>query len=740
LKFNALAASLIWIAFALGCSATGSNPVQSIDKPDNAAKPTSVDTGHQLWGMWDICIDLEALTATAMPDRDIEKHFSVLSFLSPPNCNDCLKMHVISYDPITSMLDIDVTLSNKLPLYGYDVRGIVFTDDLGHLLNNEDAWTALYDIPGGNTINPFKAYAKYNPDRNFPGNSAFTEKFRIEVPDPPKFVMIKYAVDASYPSNCQEPYALENFTQTDIMAVPGSHGNVRIDVKDWQNDIDSVTIYAPELNDEPLSLTHQFGNTWSSEFTNLKASTAGKYIGIVTATSTGSGTTALYYSAGIQVGGWARNWSIGQGRGAVVDGSNNVYVTGYYAGPADFDPGTKLDIHSSYGFTDIFLSKFDSSGNLQWARTWGGIGQDYVTGIMVDEAGNVYVTGHFQGTVDFDPGSAIDNHTSNGESVDIFLSKFDSNGNYQWNRTWGGDNYDYGNDLILDGSGNLFVTGRYFGPVDFDPGSGIDVHDGEGAFLSKFDSSGNYQWARTWGGSNYDTGNGVGVDASGNAYVLGEFYGTVDFDPGITVDYHDAGWASSDIFLTKYDSSGNYQWTRTWGGIGGASYGKDIAVDSNGNSYATGYISGSGAFLKVYDSGGNGKWMRTWGVDGYNGADGYGVALDESGNAIVTGYFWGTVDFDPGTGVDNRTTISLSDIFLSKFDSSGKYLWARTWGGTGEQNYGFAVGIDQAGNSYLTGYFEGTVDFDPGTGVDNHTAKKGNQSIFLCKLDPYGNW
>jgi hypothetical protein len=238
----------------------------------------------------------------------------------------------------------------------------------------------------------------------------------------------------------------------------------------------------------------------------------------------------------------------------------------------------------------------------------------------------VYVTGYFTGTsVDFNPDPiAVDPHSSNG-AEDIFLSKFDSSGTFVWARTWGGsDNFwgDWGYGVAVDGSGNAYVTGYFWGDsVDFDPGTSVDPHSTNGdydIFLSKFDSNGTFVWARTWGGSGEDDGYGVDVDGSGNVYVTGYFQdNSVDFNPDPTaVDPHSSN-GYNDIFLSKFDSNGTFVWARTWGGSD-----SDI---------------------------------------------GYGIAADGSGNVYVSGCFQGNVDFDPGSGVDNHTSNGAGDVFLSKF-------------------------------------------------------------------------
>ncbi|MCK4720804.1 hypothetical protein KAU08_09100, partial [bacterium] len=195
-----------------------------------------------------------------------------------------------------------------------------------------------------------------------------------------------------------------------------------------------------------------------------------------------------------------------------------------------------------------------------WARTWGGIEYDDAIGTVVDGSGNIYVTGRFMDTVDFDP-SGGDPHTSNGH-FDACLSKFDSAGNFLWARTWGGIDWDQSVCVKVDGLDNVYVSGTFQDIVDFDPGPGEVTHSSNGyydAYLSKFDSAGNILWALTWGGpgdpvGSDDTGRDICIDGSDNIYVLGNFTETVDFNPGGGSEEHtsNGGW---DIFLSKFDSS-----------------------------------------------------------------------------------------------------------------------------------------------------------------------------------------
>jgi hypothetical protein len=453
--------------------------------------------------------------------------------------------------------------------------------------------------------------------------------------------------------------------------------------------------------------------------------------------------------------GWTRTWGIDaedRGYGVAVDGAGYSYVTGRFSNKVDFNPGEGEDWHTSLGGYDIYLSKFDPSGTFLWAKTWGADLDDYGRGVAVDGSGGIYVTGYFMGTVDFDPGLGTDNHGSGG-TQDVFLSKFDSSGSFVWAKTWGAGSSDQGFGIATDKSNNIYVTGAFTGTVDFDPGTGTDWHSmvgGYDAFLSKFNSSGGFTWARTWGDTGLDEGCGVTTDISGNVYVTGFFDGTVDFDPSSGEDKHTSN-GNSDVFLSKFNSSGSFTWARTWGGSATAyDYSFGVATDGLANVYVSGNYSGTcdfdpglpevkftsngsmDVFLSKFDPSGTFIWVKVWGAGSGALDQGHRVAVDASDNVYVTGSFEGTVDFNPGTGSDPHISKGGYDAFLSSFDSSGGFLWVKTWG-AGSADEGYGVAVDGTANVYVTGYFTGTVDFDPGTGEDWH-ASNGGKDAFLSKF------
>jgi hypothetical protein len=393
---------------------------------------------------------------------------------------------------------------------------------------------------------------------------------------------------------------------------------------------------------------------------------------------------------------WAKSiggyYGLATGVDVAVDNSNNVYTTGTFEGKVNFDPGSGVFnlTTSGYGVQDIFICKYNNTGNLIWAGQIAGTGTQYVTALAVDGSGNIYVTGFFY-SADFDPGPSVFTLTSVG-GFDTFILKLDNSGNFTWARQIGnnfsGNEYAY--SIAVDGTGNVYTTGQFQGTSDFDPGTGIFTLATGGSrdiFVSKLDSSGNFVWAKQFAGNNINVGNSIVVDASGNVYTAGYFKDSVDFDPGSAALIF-VSHGQEDIFVSKLDASGNLVWARQMGG--GV---QDIATS---------------------------------------------IALDASGNVYTTGYYWTTADFDPGPGIYNLTSSANSDIFISKLDASGNFAWAKSQGGTGYDR-AYSIAVDSFGTVYTTGYFFGTGDFDPGGGTVNLTSFNYSYDIFVSKLFSNGS-
>ncbi len=501
---------------------------------------------------------------------------------------------------------------------------------------------------------------------------------------------------------------------------------------------------------------------------------------------------------------WAKTWG-GSSDDTInhieVDGAGNVYVAGNFIGTVDFDPDpVKTDTHTSHnGTIDAFLSKFDANGQFLWAKTWGGgnvpvnnrdlSGRDTAYGVGVDGAGNAYVVGPFRNTVDFNPDPTItETHISNaGAENNIYLSKFAPDGTFQWVRTWGpSDGGAESYSVIIDGN-YLYMVGDFSGSTtDFNPWGTHDYHTNHpnpkpgpafDAFLAKFDLNGTFQWAKTWGGEGYDDGPGVAMDANHDVYVAGMYASqTINFDPaggsgGLGHPAHDSG-SVVDVFLSKFDSNGNFIRVITWGGQGTEDATGIVTVDGANNVYVVGrfasvdcdFDTGAGEdkhsthnpappgsdwqrqqeawdiFVSKFAPDGTFQWAKTWGGNGQDNA--MGVAVDTSGNVYVSGEFSDTVatdvDFDPGIGVDNHRSNGQQDAFISQFDTNGNFNWAKSWGGSGNDSSSIIV---NGPNVYAAGGFVGLVDFNPDGAVDNHTAVGGSDaflSMFAVDLPVTG--
>lgn len=429
-----------------------------------------------------------------------------------------------------------------------------------------------------------------------------------------------------------------------------------------------------------------------------------------------------------------------------LDGASNVYVVGGYGGKTDFDPGPATNSHTADGYRDAFLSKFSADGSLQWVRTWGGSNDDRANGVVV-YGSNLYVSGCFQDTVDFKPGGG-DPYTAprgtNGyPNNDAFLCKYDTSGNYQWTRVWGGNGGDEAYGITVDSTGFVYVCGD-FSTTNMSLATvglaGSITNQGRwDAFILKFDEGGTCRWVRCWGGPAYDDCTCIAVDRAGNAYGGGMFASaTADFDPGPGAFYLHANnpssdWGLVDVFLTKLDAEGYFQWARAWGESNHWDAAQGVALDSATNVYVSGYFADTvdfnplgvasnltsrgldDAFLCKYTPDGAFVWAQSWG--GSTNDYARGLAVDGAGFVYVSGDFSSTnVDFDPGPGVNLHSSNGGKDIALSKFDLNGRLVLARTCGGIDDDAAFGGVAVDRSGNAYEVGAYAGTVDFGPLTG------------------------
>ncbi|MBN8582808.1 MAG: hypothetical protein J0L96_19240, partial [Anaerolineae bacterium] len=438
------------------------------------------------------------------------------------------------------------------------------------------------------------------------------------------------------------------------------------------------------------------------------------------------------------------------GFGIITDTSGNSYVVGEFQNTVDFDPGAGTTNLTSAGSTDGFITKFDSSGAFVWVKQFGSTLADRAVEVKLDSNNDLYITGYFRGTVDFDPGAGTTNRTSNGEN-DIFLLKLNSSGGFVWAKSFGSTQYDEGVDLVLDSSNNIHLLSDFTGTVDFDPGASTNNLTSNSAnffdiAVTKLDGNGDFIWAKGFGSTSEEYAGGIEVGESGNVFVTGNFDGTVDFNPDAGVFNLTSSFY--DIFVSTLDSNGQFLWAARVGGSG-IEEGNDIALDSADNIYVVGnyqntvdfnpkgdnfYLSSNGqwdSYVLKLDQLGNFMWARTLGSAGDDFA--LNIILDSNNNLYIAGDFTNTVDFNPGTGTYNLTSAGGYDAYTVKLKSNGNFVWARSVGGS-TNDLASGIALDSSNNNvHITGWFSGTADFDPGAGTNNITSIGGND-IFILKL------
>ncbi len=407
-----------------------------------------------------------------------------------------------------------------------------------------------------------------------------------------------------------------------------------------------------------------------------------------------------------------------------MDAAGNVVVVGDFSNAIDFGGGSL----ASAGGLDVFVAKYDANGAHQWSVRLGGTSDDVAYAVAVDGSGSVFVTGGFRDTVDFGGGNLV-----SAGSYDIFLAKFNASGVHQWSKRFGDASEDLGRGVAVDGSGNVLVTGYFYGTANFGGGNLTSAGSSD-IFLAKYDASGVHQWSRRFGGSSEDSGYAVALDGLGNVLVTGYFTGTASLGSGNLVS---AGF--DDVFLAKYSASGAHQWSRSFGGSF-QDLGRGVAVDGAGNVFLTGSFATTANFgganlvcsgaadivLAKYTPNGVHTWSKRFGSSGSDFAK--GVAVDVSGNVVVTGQFEFSVDFGGTTWFSAGST----DMFVAKFKGNGAHFYSRGFGGTSD-DYGGAVAVDGSGNAVVTGwFFSTTMDFGAG-----NVSNSGGSDIFIAKYkDP----
>ncbi|MFA6152907.1 MAG: SBBP repeat-containing protein [Chitinophagaceae bacterium] len=454
---------------------------------------------------------------------------------------------------------------------------------------------------------------------------------------------------------------------------------------------------------------------------------------------------------------WAKQGQFyfnGYGVALAADPAGNVYSIGYFSGTTDFDPGAGIFNMTAVGKSDAFILKLDKDGNFVWVKQIGGSDDDNAVGVHADAAGNLYVCGIFKSnSIDIDPGAGTSTLVKSG-TQDAYALKLDASGNFVWGKQFGGGTSECNvYSMATDGTGNVVFGGYFSGTADFDPGSAVSSMTSKSAdydgFICKLTNTGAFAWCKQFEGDNFNGVSNIAADASGNVYATGIFEELMDSDPGVSVK-NLATAGAVDVFVIKLDASGNFVWSAQGGGTE-PDWARGIAVDATGNVFVTGTFDGKAnfdpagagyhltsvggtwspdAFVLKLNAAGKFSWVKQAGT--ISPEEVSGIALDAAGNIYITGSFTGVMDVDPGPAATYLTSTNDIDMFIWKLDASGNLVWAKN---TVEntvlgRSKGCSIAVDGAQNVYTIGKFDGSVDFDPGTGKFDMNSSDGSEFIF----------
>lgn len=454
-----------------------------------------------------------------------------------------------------------------------------------------------------------------------------------------------------------------------------------------------------------------------------------------------------------------------EGKFTAIDSARNIYVLGELSGDGDYNPSSAVANLRSTGSEDIFIARYDSSGNYISAISFEGWASDHITGFAIDNDGNFYICGFWTGfDFDPDPNNSIFPSNQYASGVRGFIAKYSNNGTYVWSRLLVGS---WPRCLAITTDNDLIVGGTFFGYVDLNPGAGVAMSTpafADDIFLTRLDTAGYYQANACFGGNGNDLITDIAISPSGKIFITGSFDGTIDFNPTVS-SFLVATSGGRDAFVASYSSTFSLLFAKKVGGVG-ADEGVGLVVGVNGMVYCTGHYNGtadldgsaaifnvtsagaSDIFITVYDTLGVFNFGKS--VGGVNSDEVGNIAINNLDNFYITGSFAGSADFDPnGTFIISAASASDLNVFIAGYTSVGSILFAKSIGGSSSD---YANDICVVGNSsvIITGLYEGTVDFDPGPATQLRTGpyrnaffaeySSGNGSFLLAKeMGKYGN-
>jgi hypothetical protein len=391
-------------------------------------------------------------------------------------------------------------------------------------------------------------------------------------------------------------------------------------------------------------------------------------------------------------------------RGTFVDAQSNTNIAGTFRGTMSAG-GQSL---TSNGFLDFFLAKLDRNGNFLWQKSFGSsVGSDLAVDVDGDASGNIYVTGMFSKNINLGNGVLLNADTSDD---DVFIAKFDATGTCLWAKMGIGNATDYGNEINLTPDNKVLTIGFANRGITFDNTTFSNATN-YGMFVSKHNSNGVLEWVKLFSATGEVSGRGISSDTNGNALITGTFKGTLTLGTTSLT----ATSANGDVFVAKLDANGNTIWAKTFGQTG-ENYARGIDSDSEGNIYVSGVyatqitlgsisLASNGQkdiFLAKFDTSGNAIWAKT--IGSTDNDEGCEIEVNTNGNIFLTGSYTSTITLND----ENFVAKGLRDVFVAKMDKNGSFFWQKTMGSS-QDDVNYAIGLNRTNENLVTvGTFAGT--------------------------------
>lgn len=417
-------------------------------------------------------------------------------------------------------------------------------------------------------------------------------------------------------------------------------------------------------------------------------------------------------------------------RAIVCEPGGNFYVAGSFSGPTDFDCGSGQNILN--GNNDVFFSKHSPGGQLIWVKQIGSTGADEGVEMAFNQAGYILLAGNFSGTVDFDPSPSDFILTASGIQ-DAFLAWFDTSGNFLNAIALGGNNITSIQCMTITQNQQILIGGYFSGNCDFDPSASLNSLNAQGAgdgFLLALDPFGNFLWVDAFGGNDnfaIDEVTGVCEHSTGDLFVSGFYATSIDLDPGSGTNAKVSN-GGFDFFVSRLGGNNNFISGISLGGTGNdlcldigsqplgniilsGSFENTVEFNPQGSGYSKTSGGMSDAFWLCMDENFTPVWLNQ--IGGIENDEAGNLWCDVLGNVFSGGFFSAQCDFDPGAGMNQKTSHGAYDFFATVFDPYGNTLGAYTIGGPlNDVFYDFAKG---PGTSfYYCGSFRYTLDADAG--------------------------